>query len=80
VDDRLGDEMVLVPKIGYHSESLDVLRRLDEAANNDQAKRFWEEARRGGIELQFEGGRTVTQFAADSVKKQGGAGRVVFPQ
>jgi len=80
VADAPDDEIILVPRIGYHSGSVDVLDSLDEAANNDQAKRFWEEARRGAVQLQFEGGRAITQFPAASVAEQSRAGRIVFPQ
>ena len=74
------DEMILVPRIGYHSGSLEVQGRLDEAVNSDQGKRFWKEARRGEVQLRFEDGRAVTQLPAASVDEQGGAGRIVIRQ
>ena len=80
VADAPDDEMILVPRIGYHSGSIDVLDRLDKAVNSDQAKRFWEEARRGEVQLRFEGGQAVTQRPAASVAEQGSPGRIVFPQ
>jgi hypothetical protein len=74
------DEMILVPMIGYHSESLDVQGRLDDAVNGDRGKRFWAEARRGEVQLRFEGGRVVTQLPAASVTERGSAGRIVIRQ
>jgi hypothetical protein len=78
LDYRVGDEVVLVPRIVYDSNTLKVLADLDEAVNHDRVRRFLNKARSGSVKLQFEDNRAIEQIATARVKEKDILGRIVI--